>query len=242
MACCGCSAPELRGPIYRVDIRRIKRAIDAFNAGSPTRRCQRSWPDCDTTSKREAGSKTWRDTSTGPTFRRKKGGPRWPLSRGECHEGHGYRRPQWSSTRSLSCERKSIRQCAHRANSRRCFRGQATAPLDRRPSLGCGCASATALGRTQDRPDRAEAWRSAAESTQARRTQAPPLQATLARRIAVLSTQTISPTRHPLGAEGSQLLRLPSTRELRPDPSRSARKDKVMRHALVVSTRRARCR
>ena len=61
------------------------------------------------------------------------------------NQGHGNRRPQWSSTRSLSCERKPIRQCAHQRNSRRCFRGQATSPLDRRQSLGRRAAPTTTL-------------------------------------------------------------------------------------------------
>jgi len=131
MVCCGCCERAHRGQTCRGDIRPIKRATDGFSAGSPTELCPRFWRDFDATSKHEAGSRTWRATSTGPTFRQKKGGPRRPLSGWECHKGHGNRRPRWSSTRSLSCERKPIRQCAHRRNSRRCFRGQATSPLNR---------------------------------------------------------------------------------------------------------------
>jgi hypothetical protein len=184
------------------------------------------------TSKHEAALKTWKATSTGRTFWRKKGGPRWPLSRGERHEGHCNRRPQWSSTRSLSCERKSIRQCAHRTNSRRCFRGQATAPFDWRQSLGWCCVATATVGRAQDRSDRAQAWRPAAESTSSRRAQASPLQATLARRITLRTSQTISSYRNTLGSEVVQLLRIPSTRILRAVPACPERTRMVMRYAL----------
>src|SRR5579862_3971437 len=232
MACSGCFEQELRGPTCRADIRRIKPATDVFNAGSPTRRCRRFWPACDTTSKHEAALKTWKAISTGRTFRRKKGGPRWPLSRGERHQGHGNRRPQWSSTRSLSCERKSIRQCAHRANSRRCFRGQATAPLDRRQSVGRWGASTATLERTKNRSHRTQTWWPASESTSSRRAQASPLQATLACRNTLRASQTISSDRHALGCEVGQLPRIPSTRSFCAVPARPERTWMVMRSTL----------
>lgn len=65
----------------------------------------------------------------------KKGGLRRQMPGWECDETHGNGRPPWSSTRCPYCRRKSIRQCAHRANSRHCFRAETAASIDRRQSL-----------------------------------------------------------------------------------------------------------
>ena len=199
-----------RGRIYRRAFRPTKPVIVGSRDGSTAASCRKCWHGFEKISKSVAGSAT-RLSLTGRMFLRKKGIFRGTKSCWQHDQGHGNRRPRWSSTRCPYCGRKPARLRSHRANSRRCFPGRTTSEADRRQSLGQRHASEAACRRARDRTDRAQARWQTAKQAKARWTFTAPVQTAMESRTALRMAQALETHRHQVGAKSQQLPRFPTT-------------------------------